>query len=185
MLLESLRSEHIQRKARPCIQWKPDREERLKTAKKMSLEDKCNLNSVLAELSFFSQFFSLPKECCFTMLVAHWIEQWWENATFTLEWKMRSRCLSLSQKQSIFCGLQCRLLIIFLSWVASKGKMFSLWKDSDHKSNWSQLEQTARLPADVFHHTSLKTKMRHLFCFLHWKVGMWVREMEQSFQRQM
>lgn len=36
----------------------------------MSLEEKCNLNSVLAELLFFSQCFSLPKECCFTMLGA-------------------------------------------------------------------------------------------------------------------
>lgn len=117
-------------------------------------------------------FFSLPKKCCFTILVARWIEQCWENTTFTLETEMRSRCLSMSQRQSVLCGWQSRPLIICLSWVASEGKMLSLRKDSDHKSNWSQLEQTAlsAAPADVFYRTWLKPKMRHFFCFLLWKV---------------
>ena len=57
--------------------------------------------------------------------------------------EMRSLCLLLSRRQSFLRGWYSRLLIICLSWVASKGKMFLLWKDSDHKSNGSQLEQTA------------------------------------------
>lgn len=101
MLLGLLRSQYKERL--DPVYKENDREVRLQTGKKMSPEEKCNLNSVPPQLLFFSRFFFLSAK---NAVSQYWLLVELNNAERILHSHLRRKCgpaVCPWAKGSLFC----------------------------------------------------------------------------------